>query len=244
MAETNHTSSATNNDCNASSPNVPENERVTLNRRQAMQLITSAATVPALAFAAVPASAAGLDRSTWDAEYARFKAVDVEYDRRILAEEEAREAVDAECPREDRFFDEYDLRMGMKREAVVWHARHAVAEREGFNGLVLFPKESAVISNRKADALRAEAERIADEFMAYQERHNEAWERHGVDGLREVAEEYRPLWFAARDRFMAVPAPDVEALLVKLQIAGTWVDDDYVTSSFEDARRLLAQGNA
>lgn len=211
-----------------------------------MQMIsTAAAAVPALAFtpSKVAASTKGSDRTVWGAEYARFKAIDVEYDRRICAEEQASEAVEAECPREDRFFSEYHLSMGEKRESVVWHARHAIAAREGWNGLVVFPKAQSTISEQLANAIREQAEQIADEFMAYQAKHDDAQKRHGVKELWAKVEEYRPIWFAARDRFMAVPAPDVEALMIKFEIAGNWVDDDYVASSFDDARRLLSSAH-
>jgi hypothetical protein len=215
-----------------------------MNRREAMQLMTSAAAagVPVLALTGTdaPALAAGrADRSTWDDEYARFKAIDDEYDRRIIAEETASEAVVDECPRADRFFDIYGLSMGMTREHVARRVSYHVADREGYSGLIVYPPAAAAECERKVALMKEESERVADEFAAYQARHDEARKRHGVDGLRERVEEYRPLWFEARDRFMQVPAPDVQALMIKFEIAGTWVDDDYVMSSFADARRLL-----
>ena len=238
MAETNHTSSATNNDCNASSPNVPPDADpapVGLSRRSAMQLISSAAAVPALAYATpLTAHATQTDRLEWHNAYARFKAVNAEYDQRIAAEEAAIELVHRDCPREAKFFDEYKLGIGMKRDDAEWHARYAVVSRKRYGGTTL--------SKRQADAVRAEADRIVDEFMAYQARYEEAEKRHNVDALKRECEDYRDTYNNARDELMAIPAPDTEALLIKMEMM-SW-SSKYEEGTLEDARRLLGDRRA
>ena len=49
-----------------------------------------------------------------------------------------------------------------------------------------------------------------------------------------------PAFHAARDAFMAVPAPHHRALLAKLEVACVSLDDDHATSALNDARRLLS----
>jgi hypothetical protein len=175
----------------------------------------------------------------WDEAQSRFNVVDAEYDRRIAAEEAASEAVHDECPRVDRFFDEYGLGMSMTRERAIRAITWRCCQREHVSAMILYPPDKRDLNDEKLDAINAEADRVADEFMAFQARHDEAWERHGVDKLAARVAEYRELYFEARDDLMAVPAPDVEAVLTKFQIAATYVDHAYVDSAVADACRFL-----
>lgn len=209
-----------------------------MNRRDVLRgtgVVGAAVVVPVGGSALVRAS----DRAAWTTAYARFQAVNAEYDRRIAAEEKAGEAVDAACPRIDRYFDEYNLGFGMSRETALGNAEYSVAARAADAAGAGDPMTDAQIK-----ALYKECPRVVDEFMAYQERHEEACRLYGLKALQEQVTAYRATYFEARDALMAVPAPDADALLVKMEIASTWLDDPYAESAFDDARRLLGAGRA
>lgn len=205
-----------------------------ISRRQTLVAIGLAG-----ATAVVPVAGSGIakaaDRSLWEAAHAHFQRVNAEYDRRIEAAEAAEEAAHAACPRVDSYFDEHKLGIGMNRKTALGNAQYAVAIRAG---------EAAgagkAMTDAEVAALYDECPRVVDDFMVYQERHKETERLYRVKELNEHVSAYRETYFEARDAFMRVPAPDAEALLAKMEIASTWLDDPYVDSAFADARRLLA----
>lgn len=155
----------------------------------------------------------------WDEAFGRFAEIDAAFDEAIERHTAADEAADVEVPREDRFFDEYNLGMGMSRERVLdalrsygWRAGEAV-------------DEPAILA----------------EFEDYQARVRAANKRHRVEELDAKVDELREPWREAREALMAVPAPDQAALLVKLEVALISGCDDHADSALADARRLLAR---
>lgn len=153
--------------------------------------------------------------TAWAEAFAQFNKVNAAFDEAINRHAEAEEAAGDEHPREDRFFVTYGLGMGMSRQRVLdtldWRNR---------------------ITGKEAEA-------IADEFMAYQERSREVDRRHGIDELDKRIEELREPWRAAREALMAIPAPDTDGLLVKLEIAFASLCTDHADNALADAKRLL-----
>ena len=166
-----------------------------------------------------------LDRQTqqaisFESARTRYEQACAEFDRLWAVAYAAEEAEELECPRVDHYFDEYKLGIGMSRERVVetlrWYA---------YRG-----------------ARPVDVDATADEFMAYQESHKECHERHRTEELNDAASEYGEThYFPARAALMAAPAPDAEALLLKMEIAATWADEPFVDSCFADVRRLLSE---
>jgi hypothetical protein len=191
-----------------------------------MAVATAAAAVPVATKPLANAS----DRGRWDAALAHYRRIDAEYDRICDAADAAGEAVAAAHPREDRFFDEYDLGMGMSRDRAVHSASYSIFRRE----LRDRPLPDAA-------AARAEAQRVADEFMAYQAEHQRLQRLHHLPELEKQVKAYRPRYWGARDALMRVPAPDTDALLVKMEIAAMSLDDEHAESALADAKRLLAR---
>ncbi len=208
----------------------------------ALALSAVAETVPAVA----AAKSASVDRSAWDAEFARFQRVRAEYDRLCDAEATADEAAGESVPREARFFDTYGLYMGDDREAAVRSITAACCSRDfgRQRGIPLYPKHEREAYEAKLAEINAEAERVADEFMAYNARTKEAERLHRCKEWAEQRKAYLPRYLEAREALMALPAPDNAALLAKLEIAAESLTDDHAESALADARRLLIFGRA
>jgi hypothetical protein len=134
--------------------------------------------------------------------------------------------------------------MGMKRDTAVRIAYYKICERERVSGLVLYPADQRAASEEKLRAMNEEADRIADEFMAYQAHHKSEERRLRLDELREQENGYREHFLEARDALMGMPAPDTEALLFKLEVAAISCEDDHIESCLADAKRLIGEARA
>lgn len=157
----------------------------------------------------------------FDSALADYQRAHSEFDRLWALHSAAAEAWFCECPRQDEYFDEHKLGIGMSRERVI--------QRLQINAIIkgADPEDPAIAT-------------IADAFMAYQNRNADAKDRLGVDRLEDKASDYGEAeFFPARERLMATPAPDTAALLLKLEIAAVSTDGDHIESVLADARRLL-----
>lgn len=177
--------------------------------------------------AATPAAGAAIakaaDRSAWNTALAHYQRAHAEFERLWSMHEAAENACERECPRIASFFDKDKLGIGMSRERVIERLRfnHWATGEAGDEG-----------------ALRQRA----DEFMAYQEHHERVRKLHRVDEWEEQASAYgKAHYFPARAALMAVPAPDTDALVVKIGIAAGAYEDDFVKSCHTDAKRLLGR---
>lgn len=177
--------------------------------------------------AATPVAGAAItkaaNRNAWNRAFSRYQRTNAEFDRLWSLYEQASEAWERDHPRIDRYFNEDKLGIGMSRERVIDRLRvnHWVKGEAG-----------------DEEAIRAHA----DEFMAYQERHEQTKKLHRVDEWEEQASAYGEAhYFPARTALMAVPAPDTEALLVKMGIAAESGDEDFMASCYADARRLFGR---
>ncbi len=197
------------------------------------------------AIAATPHDAQ-TNRSAWDKEFARFQRVKAEYDRLCDAETAADEAAGEAVPREARVFDAYGLYMGDRREAAVRSITAACCARDfgRQRGIPLYPKHEREAYEAKLAEINAEAERVADEFMTFKARAEEAKRRYRCKELAEQRKAYLPRYLEAREALMVLPAPDNAALLTKLEIAAESQTDEHAESALADARRLLTFGRA
>ncbi len=189
---------------------------------------------------AARSSVESVDRSVWDKEFARFQRVKAEYDRLCDAETAADDAAGEAVPREARFFEQYGLYMGNDRKAAVRAITHACYRRDlGQRGYPLYPQREREAFDAKMAEINAEAERVADEFITFKARTEEAKRRYRCKELAEQRSSYLPRYVEARDALIAVPAPDNAALLTKMEIAAESLDDEHAESALLDARRLL-----
>ena len=133
---------------------------------------------------------------------------------------------DASGPRPGRYFDDYNLNMSMERGHVDG-ALTIYNTRQRING-----------------GVQIDVKQVADEFEAYRRRNADLRKQFRVDEYWDQAKSYRPTYYEARDRLMEIPAPDVTALLAKIEIAAVSLDDGHAEAMLADARRLLPQGRA
>ena len=177
----------------------------------------------------------------WAEALASYREVETEYDRRTAVEEISLEAAHAMVPRIDEYFDFYRLHIGMDRGGAHRSVHSALWMKEfGHAGLVLWPKEKREPQEAKAQLVKTKADRVTDEFMAYQGRWQAIRVTLGVEEAQNHAAEMREEYFSARSKLLAVPALDTAGLLLKLELAfvsGAQVDEEFALS---DARRLLA----
>lgn len=187
-----------------------------MTRRTALGAAMAATVV---ASAPVCALALSPERSAWNAALTNFRAVSAAYDAAIERHAAAENAAALLRPSGDKFFmrDGYNLGMGMTRERVVDRLSWTCPE--------------------------ADAEAVADDFMAYQERCGQASLACGEPQADAAVNALLEPYGAAREALMAVPAPDMAALIVKLEIAAHWTDDEFTAAALADARRLVPKAN-
>lgn len=163
------------------------------------------------------------EQLAWNEALARFRTVDAVHDELARRWEDAcNEADEATPDRIDRYFDTFKLGIGMKRDDVEFWLRQYVA--------------------RTGDVIDIAG--TADDFDQYQQLILAARERFEVERLWRELRAHQPDFDRARDDLMAVPAPDHEALLIKLQITAMSLDEDHAESTLADAKRLLRGGKA
>jgi hypothetical protein len=166
---------------------------------------------------AAPAEAATTSPE-WERELAAFRKVEAAHDEIWSRWERAEELLSAAGPeRIDRYFDDYKLGIGMKREAVVYRLKvYAASIGEDMD-----------------------IEGTADAFMTYQSECTAQREKFRTDAFFAAGKAHQPTFNRARDALMEIPAPNTAALLVKIEIAAASLDDDHAEAMLADARRLL-----
>lgn len=217
----------------SSAPDVPQNAEG-ISRRSLMNMMTAVAAVPTVALATPVIADPTADRTEWESAYANYRVVEARHNALGDAWEAAQEAADNATPdRVDRYFDEFNLGIGMSRRRVMPAITHAIVRRDYPEGHLLFREESAAVVD--------DAERLTDEFMGYQQKITDARERYQTEQRWDEMRAHQPKFEAARNAFMAVPAPDTDALLTKMEIAAVSLDDDHADSCLADAKRLLGK---
>lgn len=216
-----------------------------MDRRQAMNVMTAIAAVPAVGISKSAIAHVGPDRRAWEQAYERFQRAKRESERLFGEHSAAEVAWDAACPRESRFFDEFNLGIGIQRDRVLDRVRHKLGTQQGISGIVMSPPASRKAYEAKLDAISNDARQITDHFMAYQDRHNETKSAFRVEELWQRATDFDDeCYFPARDELMRLPAPDEAALLVIMEVSCVSLDDEHAESVLADARRLLASSKA
>lgn len=170
---------------------------------------------------AIAATAASPNTAAWDRALVAFRQVEsvhgAAWDRYFAAEEACSEQTPERIA---RYFDDYNLGIGMSREDVeYWLRAYNTGRSEG----------------------RIDVARTADEFDAYQRRFIDARERFQVDRLYQEARAHNPTFAAARDALMQVPAPTLAALLIKIEHAAASLNEEHSEAMLADARRLLGR---
>jgi len=233
MAKLDSSTLQNNSALESSAPDVPQNAEG-ISRRSLMNMMTAVAAVPTVALATPAIARAPADRTAWDSAYAKYRVVEARHDELGDAWEAAEEAADKFSPdRVDRYFDEFNLGIGMSRHRVMPAIIHAVVRRDYPEGHLLSREESAAVVD--------EAERLTDEFMEYQQKLTDARERFQTEQRWDEMRAHQPEFEAARNALMAVPAPDTDALLTKMKIALESMEEAHAVSSLEDAKRLIGK---
>lgn len=210
-----------------------------MSRRQAMNMMTAVAAVPALALQTTPAwGKRTVDRRAWDTAVARLRAAEAEYERFGERQTAAHDAAEAACPREDHWFSRYDL--GVYKNLDEGHERNIRAAQVS---LVIERAYGRQLSDEEARQVSADAERIVDDFEAYCARHKEAFREYDI--LQERFDALVDQRERARDAVLAATAPDQQALRLKIEVLATMMreadveDADRIGAVLGDAKHLL-----
>lgn len=214
-------------------------EQANLSRRQALAGIGLAGAAAAVPVAAL-AKAAKSDRRAWNAAVARLGAAEAEYSRTSAQVSAVHDAAEAICPRRDEFFSRYGLGRGWSRERNFRAARMSIVIERTPKGRMLTPEE--------AEEADADAYRIVDDFETWCARHDEAFRDYDAweDRLDAVVDERS----AAQDALLTTEAPDREALLFKIELLASMLEEAAVEDANRfgavrtDARRLLVNRRA
>jgi hypothetical protein len=245
MAETNHTSSATNSDCNASSPGVSSDAKMApegFNRRKAMTAMTAIAVAPAATFLPLrAASASTANRRDWDRALARYSEAKEAHDR-VDAEHNAAVATyRAECGKPNPEFAYYRIDSAgiadrLNRSADIRRVGNEIEARD-YAG-------QAKLSADDFSAIARKATLLVDQYDEYLQR-CEALEERVIGDKQDRWEAALDKLDAAQRALLGTPAPDAEAMLYKLTLlsvdmaqADAEFQEDIVALR-EDARRLF-----
>ena len=197
-----------------------------MNRREMLTGMAVAGATVALSAPTI-AKTLPVSRTAWDKAFAHWSPIKARFDALCDQFNAAEEAWgEADGPRVDRYFDRYNL--------------HILMERGHIEGaLAMYNTGQRVTGGDQIDV-----KQTADEFEAYRTRSTDLRKHFRVDEYWDRSTAYRSTYFEARDRIMDILAPDVAALLVKIEIAAVSLDDEHAGSVLADARRLLPQGRA
>lgn len=179
----------------------------------------------------------------WRIVVAEYERAKIAQDRTGEAHNAAEEAASADVPPCRDFAAECGIRRALNTreevlEALRYYPAFLAAKAAG---------ESKPLSDAEADAAYADIPRIADEYMANLQANKEADEKHRCKELQEAFDAACSAIWDARDKLLATPAPDAEALLFKLDLLVTDMDEGdeqdapAVRAIRDDARRILGR---
>jgi hypothetical protein len=183
-------------------------------------VLTALIALPALASCATPAAAAtpAADTRHWDAalaEYRRvFDAHSAAWDAYWTAQEAA---FDDSPPFPEHLSKRFFLTPSMEPDMVK-----------------IFVRTAADVPGQPFDI-----DAVVAEWEAHRSGRAAANAFHRTVELDAAATAWSVPFHTARDGLMAIPAPTTAALLVKIEIASTSLDDDHADATLADARRLL-----
>jgi hypothetical protein len=189
----------------------------------------------------ITAPAAREVRVAWDRAIDDLRGVEEEYARVNPQHTAAFEAAEADCPRESEFFSRYNL--GCYEDEGKGRVRNFRAAR-----IALVTERcrelGRLLTDTEAQEAAAEAERVVSEFDAWAKRRDEAHERHQCDMWETRFDALVDKRWAAQQAVINAEAPDLNAMLVKLELLASVMDGEVdqarVAAIRDDARRLLA----
>lgn len=165
----------------------------------------------------------------YESEKAAYARVCSDYEAACRRHEQAR-------PKEPELLTVYKVTdTGLGRDRLIVVAGLAIT-------LIDYTARTDLTADERAE-ITEKATRLADEFLAWSAELNEAWERFRP--AEEAHDAAVSKLMKARDKLIATPAPDYEAMLFKLdslvpEMVDALADDaERVTAIRDDARRLL-----
>jgi hypothetical protein len=205
-----------------------------------MKSISAAAAVavPVAGFTgAIPAAAATSDRSAWAAAAARLRTVDAEFSRVSAQHSAAFRALNSACPRVDEFFSRYHL--GCYKDG--GRDRNIRAAEQA---ILIERYKGRFVTRAEVEEIKAEANRVVDEFDAWLERRRDAEIVHRADEWEERFDAVVDSRWRAREAVIKTDAPDHAALREKIELLAAMLDEEheleYINPIRSDARRLLS----
>jgi hypothetical protein len=216
-----------------------------------MQLAPTAAAVPLVGFLpALPAAAARVDGSPWNAAVARLNRVQAEYARVDGPHTAAFDAAEAACPRQGEFFSRFGL--GYHSDPVHGRERneraaHEALYRERLQQLLRSNSDRRYLTDEEVDQAKLDAKKIVDEFDEHCRRRDEAHELYNCDEWEERFDAITDKRWEAQRALLMAAAPDQDAVLTKLELLAEIMegeqDQERVIAIRDDMRRLLASAH-
>lgn len=205
-----------------------------MNRRD---LLKGAAVAP---LAMLPiGSAIAADRGDWHKVVARYRTA-VANEQRISAHCDALyKAANRVCPRRDEFFSRYNLGRGEDRKRNV-HAAYMT--------LLIERSKGKAFTEEQVKQTIADAEAVVVDFDQWAVAHDQAFSAH--DALVPQQDAAFDEVTAARTALIKTDAPDTAALLFKIELLATYLEDvesedaEPGCNLRRDAQRLLSHGRA
>lgn len=215
------------------------NSSTGISRRQAMNIMTAVAAVPAVGFPSAALPFTPTDRRAWNAAVARYERATEKVERVGNDNMEAHDAAEAACPRNDEYFSRYNMGRGDSPDRN-FRACHM--------SLVIERTKEGPLTPDEAKQTAVDAQRLVDEFEAYSASRDAAFA--GYDQLEDRFDRVVDEQAEARKLLIETPAPDNEALLYKIEMLAAYLtecaseDADRLNAVSADARRLLTVGRA
>lgn len=176
-----------------------------------------------------------MTRASWKAALRLYYQAKEAHELACAAYNKAEQAAFDELSRNEAFAD---LHVGWSRERVLEKLHIGVAIKAAKAA-----EAGAPLTDAEIEAMQADTPRVADEFAAYQKHHREAMIRHRVEELNAECDVACDAYCEARKALLATPAPDIEALVAKLEVVAEYDDNDELGAheALADARRLVGQ---
>lgn len=184
--------------------------------------------------------------TSWNEAFAEFQREEAAYAIAAADYESAVAAYDVELPDRDDEFNAYGLKSPtLTHRDVMSFVAPAIMEREfGKVGYPLYPPKDVEEYNAKYPAIMAEAARVTADYLDWRRCGSEAYARI-VEPAEEKHDDACDKRANARNRLLNTPAPDVGAMLIKLDLLASIMaesdseDAAHVATVRDEARRLM-----
>jgi len=180
-------------------------------------------------------------RNTWNAALAEYRREETDYAASAAEYEAQCQRYYEAHPDRSKEFAAYGLIAARGRadaiRTALLHLCHMHGAAKG---------DGAKLTDSDLREINAEADRIVDDYFADRESGKEAFERFIGAGERKHDRAVDKM-HEAREALLLAPAPDAEAMLLKLDILAAYVreadgeDADHIASIRDDAHRLFRE---